>query len=77
MIKSKNEIDKIKKIISIASQAFDELQNYINIGQSEIEINKYNEKKLIDLGADLTLYMSCASGLGGYDQIICDPSEKN
>ena len=76
MIKSKNEIDKIKKIISIASQAFDELQNYINIGQSEIEITNIMKKKLIDLGADHTLYMSCASGLGGYDQIICDPTEK-
>ena len=76
MIKSKNEIDKIKKIISIASQAFDELKNYINIGQSEIEITNIMKKKLIDLGADHTLYMSCASGLGGYDQIICDPTEK-
>ena len=76
MIKSKNEIDKIKKIISIASQAFDELQNYINIGQSEIEITNIMKKKLIDLGADHTLYMSCASGSGGYDQIICDPTEK-
>ena len=27
-------------------------------------------------GADHTLYMSCSSGEGGYDQIICDPSEK-
>ena len=34
------------------------------------------KKKLLDLGADHTLYMSCASGSGGYDQIICDPTEK-
>ncbi len=76
MIKSNNEIDKIKKIVSIASQAFDELQNYLNIGQSEIEITNIMKKKLIDLGSDHTLYMSCASGSGGYDQIICDPTEK-
>ena len=76
MIKSINEISKMKKIISIASQAFDELHNHINIGQSEIEITNIMKKKLLDLGADHTLYMSCASGSGGYDQIICDPTEK-
>ena len=76
MIKSKNEISKIKKIISIASQAFDELPNYIKIGQSEIEISNIMKKRMLDLGADHTLYMSCASGLGGYNQIICDPTEK-
>ena len=38
MIKSKNEISKIKKIISIASNVFDELPKHLQIGQSEIEI---------------------------------------
>ena len=76
MIKSNNEIIKIKKIISIASKAYDELPKYINIGQSEIDITSIMKKKLLDLGADHTLYMSCASGVGGYNQIICDPTEK-
>ena len=76
MIKTKNEISKMKKIISIASKAFDELPNLIKIGQSEIEITNIMKKKLLDLGADHTLYMSCASGEGGYDQIICDPTNK-
>ena len=76
MIKSKNEISKIKKIISIASNVFDELPKHLQIDQSEIEICNIMKKKLLDLGADHTLYMSCASGPGGYDQIICDPTEK-
>jgi len=76
MIKSKNELSKIKKIISIASNVFDELPKDLQIGQSEIEICNIMKKKLLDLGADHTLYMSCASGPGGYDQIICDPTEK-
>ena len=76
MIKSKSEVSKIRKIISIASKAFDELPNYINIGQSEIEISNIMKKNMIDYGADHTLYMSCASGQGGYSQIICDPTEK-
>jgi len=76
MTKSTNEISKIKKIISIASNAFDELPKHLQIGQSEIEICNIMKKTLLDLGADHTLYMSCASGPGGYDQIICDPTEK-
>ena len=76
MIKSENEISKIKKIISIASNVFDELPKDLHIGQSEIEICNIMKKTLLDLGADHTLYMSCASGPGGYDQIICDPAEK-
>ena len=76
MIKSKNEIKKIKKIISIASDVFDNLANQLHVGMSEIEICKIFKKDLINKGADHTLYMSCASGRGGYDQIICDPSEK-
>ena len=76
MIKSESEISKIKKIVSIASKVFDELPKHLQIGQSEIEICKIMKKTLLDYGADHTLYMSCASGPGGYDQIICDPTEK-
>ena len=76
MIKSESEISKIKKIVSIASKVFDELPKHLQIGQSEIEICKIMKKTLLDHGADHTLYMSCASGPGGYDQIICDPTEK-
>jgi len=76
IIKSQNEIKKIKEIILIASKVFDNFQNQINIGMSEIEICKIFKKELINEGADHTLYMSCSSGNGGYDQIICDPSDK-
>lgn len=76
MIKSLNEIKKIKKIISIASNVFDNLSSQIKIGMSEIEICKIFKQELIKKGADYTLYMSCTSGQGGYDQIICNPSEK-
>jgi Xaa-Pro aminopeptidase len=76
MIKSKNEITKIKRVISIASKAFDELPNFLHIGQTEVEICNIMKKIMLDLGADYTLYMSCASGKEGYDQIICEPTDK-
>jgi len=43
---------------------------------TEIEICNIFKKELLNNGADHTLYMSCASDIGGYDQIICDPTEK-
>ena len=76
IVKSQNEITKIKKIISIVSEVFDNLPNQMHIGMTEIEICNIFKKELIKKGADHTLYMSCASGQGGYDQIICDPSDK-
>lgn len=76
MIKSKNEISKIRNIVSIASKAFDELPNYIKVNQTEIQISNILKKNMLDLGADYTLYLSCASGEGGYNQIICEPKEK-
>ena len=76
MIKSQNEISKIKKIITIASEVFDNLPKKMHVGMTEIEICNIFKKELIDKGADHILYMSCASGQGGYNQIICDPSRK-
>jgi len=76
MIKSQKEIKKIKKIITITSEVFDKLPEQLHIGMTEIEICNIFKKELIDKGADHTFYMSCASGQGGYDQIICDPSQK-
>mgnify|MGYP001173133404 CR=1 FL=1 len=76
MIKSKSETDKVKKIVSIASKVFDNLSNYMKIGMSEIDICNIFKQQLNENGADHTLYMSCASSNGGYDQIICNPSDK-
>ena len=76
VIKSENEIVKIKDICSIASQAFDHLPNLLQHQLTENKICNIMKKSLLEIGADHTLYMSCASGLGGYDQIICDPTDK-
>ena len=76
IIKSENEISKMKDICKIASHAFDNLPNLLQPRLTETKICKIMKKSLLETGADYTLYMSCASGLGGYDQIICDPTDK-
>ena len=61
MIKSQEEIKKIKDIILIASNVFDEFVNHIiNIGMTEIEICNIFKKQLLQKGADHTLiYVLC------------------
>ena len=76
LIKSQNEINKIKDIIAIASKTFDNLASKISLGMSEREIANIFKKDIIDNGGDHTLYLACTSGNNGYDQIICDPTDK-
>ena len=75
-IKSDLEIKNIEKICSITSKVFDNLINKISLGMSEREIATIFKKDLINNGIDYIMYLSCASGINGYNQIICNPSEK-
>ena len=75
-IKSDLEIKNIEKICSITSKVFDNFINKISLGMSEKEIATLFKKELINNGVDYIMYLSCASGINGYNQIICNPSEK-
>ena len=75
-IKSDFEIKNIEKICSITSNVFDNFNNKIAPGMSEREIAKIFKRELINSGADYIMYLSCASGVSGYNQIICNPTEK-
>ena len=75
-IKSDLEIKNIERICSITSKVFDNLINKISLGMSEREIATIFKKDLINNGVDYIMYLSCASGINGYNQIICNPSEK-
>ena len=75
-IKSDFEIKNIEKICSITSNVFDNFNNKIAPGMSEREIAKIFKRELIKSGADYIMYLSCASGVSGYNQIICNPTEK-
>ena len=74
--KSDLEIKNIEKVCSITSKVFNNLINKISLGMSEREIATIFKKDLINNGVDYIMYLSCASGINGYNQIICNPSEK-
>ena len=75
-IKSDLEIKNIEKVCSITSKVFNNLINKISLGMSEREIATIFKKDLINNGVDYIMYLTCASGINGYNQIICNPSEK-
>ena len=75
-IKSDLEIKNIEKVCSITSKVFNNLIDKISLGMSEREIATIFKKDLINNGVDYIMYLSCASGINGYNQIICNPSEK-
>ncbi len=75
-IKSNIEIEYISKICSIASKVFDNFPDKIYSKITEREATSVFKKELINNGADYIMYMACASGQGGYDQIITNPTEK-
>ena len=75
-IKSKIEIENISKICSITNKVFDNFPENIYSNITEREAASIFKHELISNGVDYIMYMACASGQGGYDQIICNPSEK-
>ena len=75
-IKSKIEIEYISKVCSIASKVFDNFPDKIYPKINEREATSIFKKELINNGIDYIMYMACASGQGGYDQIIANPTEK-
>ena len=75
MIKSENEISKLKFICKTASEAYENLPNTININETERSICNKLKIDLINKGADHVLFMACSSGNIGYEQIIFDPTD--
>ena len=77
MIKSLDEISKLKFICKIASEAYEKLPEKIGIGETERSICSKLKIDLIERGADHTLFMASGSGKVGYDQIVFNPTNKN
>ena len=76
MIKSNAEIDKIKHICKITSDAYENLPCLIKVGDSEIDVAGKLKIDLISRGVDTISFLPVVSGEGGISQIIYEPSER-
>ena len=76
MIKTNAEIERIKHICSIASDAYYDLPAKLNIGDTEREAVNKLKIDIINRGADNVPFMPGISGKGGVSQIVCGPSDR-
>jgi Xaa-Pro aminopeptidase len=75
-VKSPAEIDKIRYVCRLASDAFEALPAAARIGESERAICRKLQLDMLRRGADATPYLIGASGPGGYDNIIMGPTDR-
>lgn len=75
MVKSEAEIEKIRHICAIASDAFERVPGLIDEGVSLIEVFRRFKVTLLESGADDVPYLVGASSQGGYGDVISPPDE--
>lgn len=76
MIKTNAEIDHIKFICSITSDAYNDLPSKLFLGDTEREAVNKLKIDMINRGADNVPFMPGISGRGGVSQIVCGPSDR-
>lgn len=76
MVKSPAEVDRIRHIAEIVSDAFEAMPNAIAVGEIEREVCRKLQADIIRRGAEKIPYLVAASGPGGYESSIMDPSDR-
>ena len=76
MIKTNEEIKKIKFVCSIASDAYNVLPSTLSIGNTEREAVHKLKIDILNRGADSVPFMPGISGQGGVSQIVCGPTDR-
>ena len=75
-VKSEAEIDKIRHICDVASQAFGRVKELVEEGQPLIELFRSFKIELLERGADDVAYLVGASAPGGYSDVISPPGDR-
>ena len=76
MIKTNEELKKIKFVCSIASDAYNALPSTLSIGNTEREAVHKLKIDILNRGADSVPFMPGISGQGGVSQIVCGPTDR-
>jgi Xaa-Pro aminopeptidase len=75
MVKTEAEIDRIRHICRIASDAYARVPALVKVGDSEREAARKLKIELAAQGADSTPFLPAISGEGGVAQIVCGPHD--
>ena len=76
MVKSEEEISKHEYICGVVSDAFDALPEILNTGMTERQAFADFRSEILRQGADDVPYLVGATGPGGIDDIIRQPSDR-
>jgi Xaa-Pro aminopeptidase len=76
MVKSPAEIEKIRTICIIASQALDRVPGYVDSGATERTVYRQVQLEAMRKGADHARYLTVNSGPGGYPTPIMGPTDR-
>jgi len=76
MIKTNEELKKIKFVCSIASDAYNALPSTLSIGNTERDAVHKLKIDILKRGADSVPFMPGISGQGGVSQIVCGPTDR-
>ena len=76
VVKSENEIDKIRTAAKAASCAFARVPEFVSIGMTDREIFQAFKHECLNQGVDDVSYLVGGSGQGGYGDIISPPSTR-
>jgi len=76
MVKSEAEIAKHRHICELVSNAFDELPTILSTGMTERQAFAAFRSEILQQGADDVPYLVGATGPGGIDDIIRQPSDR-
>lgn len=76
MVKSPEEVARLRRIAGIASEAFARLGEWLRPGQDKRNIHRRLHGLLVELGAETVPYLVPVSGPYGYDQINMGPTER-
>lgn len=76
MVKSEAEVAKHRHICGIVSNAFDELPNILSTGMTERQAFATFRGEILRQGADDVPYLVGATGPGGIEDIIRQPSDR-
>lgn len=76
MIKSEAEIAKHRHICGLVSNAFDDLPSLLSVGMTERQAFGAFRSEILRQGADDVPYLVGATGPGGIDDIIRQPSDR-
>jgi Xaa-Pro aminopeptidase len=75
-VKSAAEIEKIRHVCGLVSQAFAAAPRLFAEGMSEIEVFRAFKRECLALGVDDVSYLVGGAGPGGYGDIISPPSSR-